>query len=117
METLVSLEDLYAEGCVKLKCIRGLEQATKLQRLDVGGCSELDELPSMETLVSLECLWAEGCVKLKCIRGLEQCRQLRTLSVTGCSELEEVEGVEHCTWLEKLADYDGCHKLQCPVWE
>jgi hypothetical protein len=43
METLVSLEELRADGCVKLKSIRGLEQATKLQKANVSGCSELEE--------------------------------------------------------------------------
>jgi hypothetical protein len=33
METLVSLEELWADGCVKLKSIRGLAQATKLRSL------------------------------------------------------------------------------------
>nr|ABK22516.1 unknown [Picea sitchensis] len=63
------LEELYASECVKLKRIRGLEQATKLQKLSVTGCSELEELPHIEALVCLEELWANHCVKLKRIRG------------------------------------------------
>jgi hypothetical protein len=56
----------------------GVGAATKLRSLDVSGCSELEELPSMETLVSLEELRADGCVKLKSIRGLAQATKLRS---------------------------------------
>ena len=35
METLVSLEVLWADGCVKLKNIRGLAKSSKLQSLIV----------------------------------------------------------------------------------
>nr|ABK22468.1 unknown [Picea sitchensis] len=76
------LEEIYASECVKLKRIRGLEQATKLQKLSVTGCSELEELPRIEALVCLEELWANDCVKLKRIRGLEQATKLRLLPST-----------------------------------
>ena len=62
------LQELSADGCVQLKRFQGLEQLTKLRRLIVGDCSELEELP-METLTSLEQLVAKGCVKLKIIGG------------------------------------------------
>ena len=51
METLESLEEFYASGCVKLKRIRGLEQWAKLRILNVNGCSGLEALPSMERLI------------------------------------------------------------------
>lgn len=63
METLVSLEYLWAEGCVKVKRIRGLEHLTKLKRLrlptPVGGCTELQELS------------LEVCMEPKRIQALE----------------------------------------------
>nr|ABK24674.1 unknown [Picea sitchensis] len=82
------LEKLYADECVKLKRIRGLEQATKLS---VTGCSELEELPRKEALVCLEELWANDCVKLKRIRGLEQATKLRLLpSTESLASLQEL---------------------------
>ena len=41
-----------------------MAQLTKLRLLNVNGCSELEELPSMESLTSLEELRVDGCVKL-----------------------------------------------------
>jgi internalin A len=92
IKALVSLEELRTRECVKLKCIQGLAQLTKLRRLDVSNCSEL-ELLETETLVSLEELRTRGCVKLKHIQGLLQLTKLRRLDVANCSELEELEGV------------------------
>jgi len=46
LETLVSLEVLRADRCVKLKSIQELEQLSKLGRLSVSGCSQLKELPN-----------------------------------------------------------------------
>lgn len=64
METLVSLEALSAEGCVKQKCIlsyleevEGVENCTWLEMLRsliVSGRAEIEEPPSMETLVSFK---------------------------------------------------------------
>lgn len=85
METLVSLEELWEEGCVKLKNIQGLASLTKIWLLFVGGCSELEELSSMETLVCLEELWGNGCVELKRIQGSTHPRKLRLLNVGGRS--------------------------------
>lgn len=51
IETLVSLEQLWASGCVKLKSIRGLAPLAKLQSLDVSQCSELEELENVEHCV------------------------------------------------------------------
>jgi hypothetical protein len=65
IETLVSLEELEASGCVKLRNIRGLAQLTKLRTLDVCECSELEELVGVEHLRSLEWLNAFGCPKLQ----------------------------------------------------
>lgn len=39
MEALVSLEELWANGCVKLKSIKGLEQARKQRKVSVRWCS------------------------------------------------------------------------------
>lgn len=78
MITMASLEELQADGCVKLKNIRqGLVHATRLGYAYVSRCSALEELPSMEALVSLEKL--------------------------GCSALEELPGMEALGSLEKLA--------------
>lgn len=52
-ETLVSLEELWAEGCVKLKNIRGLELAA-LQQSFRSKCQDL------EKLVYLKALWTVG---------------------------------------------------------
>lgn len=59
METLVFMEDLWADRCVKLKSIRGLEQATQLLLLNANGCSKLEELNTngcsqLEELLSME---------------------------------------------------------------
>ena len=48
----------------------GFGTTKKLQRLDVGWCIDMEELPSMETLVSLEQLEVVECVKLNKIQGL-----------------------------------------------
>jgi hypothetical protein len=104
------LEELRVDGCVQLKSILGLAQLTKLHRLDVSGCSELKELPSMETLVCLEELRAGRCVKLKCIRGLEQGTKLQRLDVGGCSELDELPRMVRWESLEKLVG-GGCVKV------
>jgi len=96
MKTLLSMEEFYADDCVKLKSIRGLEQCTKLRELNVDGCSELEELPRMETLVSMEEFYADDYVKLESIRGLWQLTRLRVLNVRRCLQLEYVEYVEQC---------------------
>lgn len=71
MITMASLEELQADGCVKLKNIpQGLVQATNLGYADVSGCSALEELPSMEALGSREKLGAEGYVKKNITRFL-----------------------------------------------
>lgn len=76
IETLVSLEKLWASGCVKLKSIRGLASLTKLQILNVSGCLEIEELPGVEHLRRLEKLDASQCPKLQWAYGvLERLRQ------------------------------------------
>lgn len=54
METLVSLEELRAEGSVNLKSIGGLELAAKLLKLIVNGSSELMKLSSMDRASGLK---------------------------------------------------------------
>jgi len=76
IETLVSLEKLWAFGCVKLKSIRGLASLKKLQILNVNGCLEIEELPGVEHLRRLEKLDASRCPKLQWADGvLERLRQ------------------------------------------
>ena len=65
MKNLVSLEELYASGCVKLKTNPELEHCTKFRVLFVNRLCELEELPSMETLVFLEEFYTKESVKLK----------------------------------------------------
>lgn len=48
METWVSLEELWAERCVKLRSILRLERPTNLRKLCVRGCSVLEELEGVE---------------------------------------------------------------------
>jgi len=95
IETLISLKELSARGCVKLKKIRGLDLAKNLQMLDVTRCVELEEISSTETLVSLKWLCAGGCVKLKNIRGLGLATKLQLLDVSVCSELEDFQVWKH----------------------
>lgn len=76
LETLVSLQELWAYECVKLKRIEGLSQLTKLRKLDASDCSELEELEGVEHLRSLEKLHTYRCPQLQWDRGvLEQLRQ------------------------------------------
>ena len=70
--------------------MHGLAGMRKIQRLDVGCCIDLEEIPSMETLVSLEQLVAIECVNLKKIQGLSHYTMLRFLNVCWSSELEEL---------------------------
>eukprot|EP00253_Pinus_taeda_P027154 PITA_27154 len=111
LETLVSLEGLWANGCKKLKGIQASAQVTKLTILSVRECSELEELPSLETLVSLEQLRADGCKKLKGIRASAQVTKLRYLDVHECSELEELPSLETLVSLEVLLA-NRCEKLK-----
>jgi len=65
MESLVSLEGLWASRCVHMKIMGGLVQGTELRHRSDSGCSKIEEIPSMETLTSLEELHTNPCVKLK----------------------------------------------------
>jgi len=94
---------------VNLKKIQELAQRTKLQNLNVSGCSELEELQSMKLLVSLELLGAYGCVKS--IWGLAQLIKLRVLNVIGCSALEELPSLEKLVSVELLSS-EGCVELK-----
>lgn len=49
--TLISLK---MTGCSVLKKITGIHGLAKLQTLDIGWCSEIEQLPGLETLISLE---------------------------------------------------------------
>lgn len=92
---------------MKPNSIQGLAQLTKVQLLNVSGCSELEELPNMETLASLEELTADGWVKLKSIGELLQLTKLQKPSFGSFSESEE-ERAEHCLSLDML------HVCRCP---
>ena len=63
METMLSMEEFYADGCVKLNKIRGLEQCTELGVFNVAWCSELEELPRMETLESMKEIYEGGVLR------------------------------------------------------
>ena len=52
-------------GCIKLKREHTWIGTAKLLILNVGGCYELEELPSMETLVSLQALDTNKCANMK----------------------------------------------------
>jgi len=106
--TLITLE---LRSCGALKKVGGLCGLSKLQRLNISGCIELEELPSIETLVSLEWLAASNCVKLKSIQGLAQLTKLRRLEVRECSELEKLPGVEQLLSLRWLNTME-CPRLQ-----
>ena len=61
--------------------------------MNISGCIELEELPSIEKLLSLQELCAFDCVKLKSIQGLGQLTKLQTLNLNGCMELEKLPRV------------------------
>ena len=70
MEALISMEEFYGYGCVKLKSIksiRGLWQLTSLRVLNVGRCLELEEVEDVEQCTWLEELDVSGCPKLQCL--------------------------------------------------
>jgi Leucine-rich repeat (LRR) protein len=106
--TLVTLE---FSSCCALKKIEGLWGLANLRQLDISGCKEVEELPSLETLESLEEFRASECVKLKSIRGLAQLTKLRMLDLKESNDIEERPGVEKLRSLQKL-NASGCPKLQ-----
>eukprot|EP00253_Pinus_taeda_P020269 PITA_20269 len=108
-----TLIDLSFSDCHNLRRIDQIYGLARLQTLDISGCTELEELPSIEKLVSLSILDANRCVKLKGIRGLGQLTKFQNLVVKGCSELQELEGIQHCVSLWKL-DVKECPKLHWP---
>jgi Leucine-rich repeat (LRR) protein len=106
------LVQLYLIGTNLKELPSAFGELTKLQMLDITGCTEVEDLPCFETSVALEELRASYCVKLKSIQGLAQLTKLRTLDVSECSELEALPGVEHLRSLEYLGA-KGCPQLQC----
>lgn len=106
-----SLITLEMRFCDELRKIRGLCGLAKLQRLDISGCQQVRELPSLEKLTSLEESRACECKQLKSIRGLAQLAKLRLLDVKKCCEMKELAGIQSLRSLEKF-HYSSCPKLQ-----
>jgi len=94
-----NLQVLSLYWCEELRQIAGLCGLAELQSLQIQGCANVEELPSLETLISLEELTVAVCQRLKSIRGLGQLTKLRQLSVDGCEEIQNLPTVAH---LEKL---------------
>eukprot|EP01018_Ginkgo_biloba_P020243 Gb_34049 [translate_table: standard] len=61
---------------------RQLCDLSKLRRLHVTGCRELEELPSLAGLSSLEDLNTDGCWKLSSIQGLQQLERLSNIQIS-----------------------------------
>eukprot|EP00253_Pinus_taeda_P003375 PITA_03375 len=88
-----NLQILQIEYCLNLVKVGALPAT--LQRLDIGYCPQLEELPSLETLPSLEDLVIHKCDKLKRIHGLAQLRSLKRLDVPeGCDVGERPPGFD-----------------------
>nr|ABR17027.1 unknown [Picea sitchensis] len=106
--TLIRLK-LYK--CRRLSKIEGICNLTKLRKLNIRKCIEVEDLPSLERLTSLEKFSADECSKLKRIKGLGQLAALRILYMSSCKALEELTGVETLRSLEKL-NVVNCRQLQ-----
>lgn len=106
-----TLKTVDLSYCNTLREIEGLPDLARLEQLDISGCEEVEELPSLQALKSLKSLKASKCYKLKRINGLASLSKLRRLYVPGCHEIRELPGVEHCSSLKAL-DARDCPKLQ-----
>eukprot|EP00253_Pinus_taeda_P001263 PITA_01263 len=106
--TLIRLK-LYK--CRRLRRIEGICNLTRLQKLNIRKCVELEDLPSLERLTALEKFSADECSKLRRIKGLGQLAALRILYVSSCKALEELTGIENLRVLEKL-DVAQCPQLR-----
>jgi Leucine-rich repeat (LRR) protein len=107
-KTLKTVDFSY---CSALREIKGLPDLAGLEQLDISGCEEVEELPSLQTLKSLKSLKASKCYKLKSIKGLADLSRLQRLYVRDCHEIQELSGVEHCRSLNAL-DASKCYKLK-----
>ena len=106
-----NLQKLTVIQCQDLRHIGELCGVAKLVRLDIIGCAQVEELPSLETLRSLERLDVTECKMLRTIQGLQQLTNLRMLFVSGCHEIVGLPGVEHYSSLEYL-NASECAKLK-----
>jgi Leucine-rich repeat (LRR) protein len=107
-KTLKTVDFSY---CSALREIEGLPYLAGLEQLDISGCEEVEELPSLQRLKSLKSLKASKCYKLKSIEGLADLSRLQRLYVRDCHEIRELPCVENCRSLKAL-DARDCPKLQ-----
>ncbi|CAL9241620.1 unnamed protein product [Arabidopsis halleri] len=75
----------------KLLNLSGLEKAESLQRLNLEGCTNLDELPGeMQNMKSLVYLNLRGCMRLSSLPKMNLI-SLKTLILSSCSNLREFQ--------------------------
>eukprot|EP01018_Ginkgo_biloba_P031642 Gb_03865 [translate_table: standard] len=96
-----------AEGEEKLI----ISHLTKLQMLNINGCKELTELPSVVQLSSLSRVEASGYQMLQSIEGLEHLTNIRHLNISDCHQLDNMPSLSHLRSLKNLIIND-CFKLE-----
>ncbi len=109
LPSLLSLTGLSASNLTKLNLtaptltdLSALENCTKLTRLDLTECSELENLASMSKLLALEELLLTECSNLSDLTPLAGLKSLRILSIQKCNALCSLAFAGALPSLEKL---------------
>ncbi|GLJ33322.1 hypothetical protein SUGI_0670360 [Cryptomeria japonica] len=100
--TLISLS---VQSCRGLKRIEETDDATKLTKLYISRCPEL-ELPNLARLKCLQRIQIDTCKKLQ-ILHVEDCKKLEILNVEGCKKLE----IKYCSKMKNITLPTGLNRL------
>ncbi|GLJ24505.1 hypothetical protein SUGI_0468160 [Cryptomeria japonica] len=107
--TLVKLD---LSDCRAVQMVSGLYQCVHLRVLDIGGCEQLKDLPSLESMSSLEKLCAKHCYDLKRLKGLQKLPNLREVDVSMCRELKWLAREESSGSLENVLGLAGDGRMK-----
>lgn len=92
------LERLDLGGNSDLRRLQGLESARSVLRvLDLTGCAAVVDLEPLDGATALESLKLDDCKALVSVGRLTSARGLRHLSLTGCRALTSLEGLPDVT--------------------
>lgn len=127
LSSLITLETLIFNGCIKLKHIPDLSVLSScLRGLHLSGCASLESIPGLENLAALLHLELSRCTSLQKIPSLQQLKKLKflDLSATGIREISGIHALNEleelhlnsCKNLPRLPDLSGLYKLKKIFW-
>ena len=110
LENLTKLNALDLSGCSLLSDITPLEKLIQLNSLNLSYCDSLSNITPLANLTQLNSLSLSNCKSLSNITPLANLTQLNSLSLSNCKSLSDITALEHFTQLNSLK-LSGCYSL------